>query len=74
MRERERKKTFTRIHPLCTRACIQIENERERKREKERESLVSFFQSFPTRVSRKVGRIVSRFTVLSYNVANLPKF
>lgn len=72
--ERERKKTFTRIHPLCTRACTQIENERGREKERKRERLVSFFQSFLTRISRKVGRIVSRFTVLSYNVANLPKF
>lgn len=51
--ERERKrKTFTRIHPLCTRVCIQIESEREKKRERERARLVSFFQSFPTRISR----------------------
>lgn len=33
-RERERK-TFTRIHPLCTRVCTQIESERERERERD---------------------------------------
>ena len=37
-REKEKeRKTFTRIHPLCTRVCTQIESEREKKRERERE-------------------------------------